>query len=128
MKKRNEDRIVNGYQLIKGQPWYAAIGSNVDPRCFNIIFHNMVNVFFNYCRRLSFHWSYGQELTHCYAIFLCSLEIASQEQACSRFTWFSFGCLSPCQNCIVFQARSDQTKGVPRLESGMIGPASLLHQ
>ena len=55
MKKRNEDRIVNGYQLTKGQPWYAAIGSNVDPRCFNIIFHNMVNVFFHIINKEIFH-------------------------------------------------------------------------
>ena len=32
--KRNEDRIVNGYQLDFGQPWYAGLGFNRDPRCF----------------------------------------------------------------------------------------------
>ena len=31
-KKRNEDRIVNGYQLKHGQPWYAGLGFNKDPR------------------------------------------------------------------------------------------------
>ena len=31
-KKREEDRIVNGYQLDSGQPWYAALGNNVDPK------------------------------------------------------------------------------------------------
>jgi len=31
-KRKNEDRIVNGYQLDSGQPWYAALGNNVDPK------------------------------------------------------------------------------------------------
>lgn len=34
-KKRNEDRIVNGYQLKHGQPWYAGLGFNKDPRSHN---------------------------------------------------------------------------------------------
>ena len=34
-RKRNEDRIVNGYQLKHGQPWYAGLGFNKDPRSHN---------------------------------------------------------------------------------------------
>ena len=34
-KRRNEDRIVNGYQLKHGQPWYAGLGFNKDPRSHN---------------------------------------------------------------------------------------------
>jgi len=31
-EKKNEDRIVNGYQLDVGQPWYAGLGYDRDPR------------------------------------------------------------------------------------------------
>ena len=34
-ERRNEDRIVNGYQLKHGQPWYAGLGFNKDPRSHN---------------------------------------------------------------------------------------------
>ena len=30
--RKNEDRIVNGYQLDFGQPWYAGLGYQRDPR------------------------------------------------------------------------------------------------
>ena len=40
--KKNEDRIVNGYRLESGQPWYAGLGSNKDPRCFNHYFRYLV--------------------------------------------------------------------------------------
>ena len=32
-KKKDEDRIVNGYELENGQPWYAGFGY-IDPRYF----------------------------------------------------------------------------------------------
>ena len=32
--RKNEDRIVNGYQLDSGQPWYAGLGYDRDPRFF----------------------------------------------------------------------------------------------
>ena len=35
-KKTNEDRIVNGYQLDSGQPWYAGLGFDRDPRYLKI--------------------------------------------------------------------------------------------
>ena len=34
--RKNEDRIVNGYELDFGQPWYAGLGFSRDPRYFQI--------------------------------------------------------------------------------------------
>ena len=31
-KKREEDRIVNGYQLDSGQPWFAGLGYEREPK------------------------------------------------------------------------------------------------
>ena len=38
-QKRKEDRIANGYQLKHGQPWYAGLGFNKDPRSRNKCIH-----------------------------------------------------------------------------------------
>ena len=36
--RKNEDRIVNGYELDFGQPWYAGLGFSRDPRFFFLNF------------------------------------------------------------------------------------------